>query len=80
MISVHYIHHDADLYPKPERFDPSRLDPEELKSRHLFSYLPFRDGPWSSIVLRIGKMQIMVGLVSLLCSFKFDISKITEIP
>ncbi|XP_017081948.2 probable cytochrome P450 6a14 [Drosophila eugracilis] len=80
LIPVHNIHHDADIYPDPERFDPSRFELEEVNSRHPFSYLPFGDGPRNCIGMRFGKMQAKIGLVSLLRRFRFDISKKTEVP
>ncbi|XP_039501932.1 probable cytochrome P450 6a14 [Drosophila santomea] len=80
LIPVHSIHHDQDLYPQPELFDPSRFETDNSKSRHPFAYLPFGDGPRNCIGLRFGKMQAKIGIVSLLQRFKFGVSELTEIP
>lgn len=80
LIPVHSIHRDPEIYTDPERFDPSRFEPEAIKQRHPCSYLPFGDGPRNCIGERFGKMQAKIAIVSLLRSFKFGVSKQTEIP
>ncbi|XP_060651793.1 probable cytochrome P450 6a14 [Drosophila nasuta] len=80
LIPVHNIHHDPEIYPDPDRFDPSRFEPEAIKARHPYAYLPFGDGPRNCIGDRFGKMQAKIGLVSLLRHFKFGVSDRTEIP
>lgn len=80
LIPVHNIHHDPEIYPQPEKFDPSRFNRDEVSSRHPMAYLPFGDGPRNCIGLRFGKIQSKIGLVALLRNFKFSPSKQTEIP
>lgn len=80
IIPVHSIHHDPEIYPDPKRFNPSRFEPEAIKTRHQYAYLPFGDGPRNCIGERFGKMQAKIGLISLLRHFKFGISDRTEIP
>lgn len=80
LIPVHNIHHDPEIYPNPERFDPSRFEPEAIKARHPYAYLPFGSGPRNCIGERFGIMQSKIGLISLLRNFKFGVCDRTEIP
>ncbi|XP_017066143.1 probable cytochrome P450 6a14 [Drosophila eugracilis] len=80
VIPVHNIHHDPEIYPAPEKFDPSRFEPEQVKDRHPMAYLPFGDGPRNCIGLRFGKIQSKIGIVSLIRRFKFSVSNRTEVP
>ncbi|HLH97632.1 MAG TPA: cytochrome P450 [Xanthobacteraceae bacterium] len=44
-ISIYLTHRNPNLWPDPERFDPTRFAPEALAARHRFAYLPFGGGP-----------------------------------
>jgi cytochrome P450 len=43
-ISMYAIHRQANLWPEPEIFDPSRFEPEKVAARSRFAYLPFAAG------------------------------------
>ncbi|XP_065367005.1 uncharacterized protein LOC135959839 [Calliphora vicina] len=80
IIPVAAIHYDADYYPNPCKFDPSRFEPQQIEKRHTCCYLPFGDGPRNCIGSRFGKMQTKIGLISLLQRYRFECSSQTEIP
>ncbi|XP_049307455.1 cytochrome P450 6a8-like isoform X9 [Bactrocera dorsalis] len=79
-IPVMAMHHDPEIYPDPEKFDPERFAPDEMKSRDPIYWLPFGDGPRNCIGLRFGQMQIRVALTYLLSNFEFSPCPKTEIP
>lgn len=74
------IHHDPDIYPNPEIFNPDNFSPEKVKARDSVTWLPFGEGPRNCIGLRFGQMQTRLGIAMLLKHFKFTIGPETEIP
>jgi cytochrome P450 len=44
LIPINSIHHDERFWPDPERFDPTRFLPENVRSHHRSAYLPFGAG------------------------------------
>lgn len=44
IIPVYAIHHDADIYPEPDKFNPDRMSEEEKHNRHSMAFLAFGNG------------------------------------
>lgn len=44
-MTTYYLHRHPDFWPDPERFDPLRFTPEQVRERSRFAYLPFGGGP-----------------------------------
>lgn len=49
IIPVSGLHYDSDIYPDPEKFDPTRFSKENIATRNSFSYLAFGEGPRNCI-------------------------------
>ena len=64
------IHHDPNIHPHPEVFDPERFDPD--RHMHPCSYLGFGFGSRNCIGSRFGMMQMKIGLVRMLTRFRFE--------
>lgn len=44
-VPIYAVHRHTALWEEPERFDPSRFEPEKVKERHRYAYMPFGAGP-----------------------------------
>ncbi|XP_970699.3 probable cytochrome P450 6a20 isoform X1 [Tribolium castaneum] len=80
LISILGIHHDEEIYPNPQKFDPDRFSKENKKMRHPYAYLPFGEGPRICIGKRFALMQIKFGLAALLEKYKFTLNEKTKVP
>ncbi|MGW4354473.1 cytochrome P450 [Nocardia sp. NPDC004582] len=65
------IHHRADLWPDPFRFDPHRFAPGNDADRHRFAWLPFGHGPRGCIGERFAMLEAALAVATLVRDFEF---------
>ncbi|XP_035687220.1 cytochrome P450 3A19-like [Branchiostoma floridae] len=79
-VPVYAIHHDAELWPEPEKFKPERFTKEEKESRDPYAYLPFGAGPRICVGMRLAQLELKFALAKMLQKFRFVTCDKTVIP
>jgi cytochrome P450 len=69
ILPIYALHRHHDLWPEPDRFDPTRFaDPKAIDR---FAYLPFGDGPRICIGANFALQEAVIILATLLARFRF---------
>ncbi|WP_146650887.1 cytochrome P450 [Labilithrix luteola] len=69
-LSIYHMHHDPDVFPRPQRFDPSRWS--KIKPT-VYEYNPFSAGPRMCIGASFATMEIKIVLAMLLQRFRIEL-------
>ncbi|KAI0235209.1 Cytochrome P450 3A24 [Lamellibrachia satsuma] len=80
VIPIYALHHDPEVYPQPDKFDPERFSPEAKAARNPFCYLPFGVGPHSCIGMRLAQQEIKIVMAAVLRRFRFVPCPQTQCP
>lgn len=72
-IPVHGLHRDEKYYPQPEQFIPDRFSAENAAGKTFSDrpYIPFGSGQRLCMGLRLGKLQVKIGVISMLQRYNF---------
>lgn len=64
---------DEQFYPEPEKFIPERFSKENSTHKSFIErpYMPFGYGPRLCLGMRLGQLQVKIGLVSVLKKYSF---------
>ncbi|XP_026726532.1 cytochrome P450 6B5-like [Trichoplusia ni] len=74
---IYQLHHDPDLYPEPEVFDPERFSKDRKPNDDI--YIPFGMGNRLCIGARYSRLQIMAGLVHVLRNYEIHLEQTGKI-
>ncbi|KAL1400041.1 hypothetical protein pipiens_007764 [Culex pipiens pipiens] len=77
-IPVYAIHHDPELYPAPEKYDPERFSMNT--KRDPYTWIPFGEGPRACLGKQLSIMQAKIVLAYLLINYRFSIGKKCSMP
>ena len=78
-VPVYAIHHDPNIWPEPEKFNPYRFTPEEKAKHGPYDWMPFGAGPRNCIAMRFALLEVKVAAAYLLQKYKFVRSVDTEV-
>jgi len=67
------VHQDADNYPNPRKFDPTRFEPTAIQARHPYAFIPFGSGRRFCIGRLFALEEISTVLPLLVRSMNFDL-------
>ena len=79
LLSPWSLHHRADLWPDPDRFDPDRFTPEAEAARTRDAWIPFSDGPRVCIGMHFSMIEAPLVLATLLQQVDFALESNTEV-
>ncbi len=73
LVFYYGVHHNPQVWPEPERFDPERFADTPANKRHRFAYLPFSGGPRQCIGNEFAITEGVLALVMLLQRYRIDV-------
>lgn len=74
LIAIPYLtHRHPDFWPDPERFDPTRFEPENEKTRPRYAYYPFGGGPRLCIGMGFAMLEAQIIMAAVLKRYRLEL-------
>lgn len=74
ILYIYGLHHDPDLWPQPERFDPERFSDRNKQEHMPYSYLPFGGGPRLCIGNQFAMLEMILALAYVVRHYDFRLA------
>jgi len=73
LIPPFLVHRNPAYWPEPEKFDPQRFSPENIKQQHIGAYLPFAIGPRRCIGDTMAIQEMAVHISRIIQKLHFEL-------
>jgi cytochrome P450 len=67
-LGIYAVHHDPQLWPNPQVFDPDRFSPENTRQRDRWHFIPFAGGARSCIGEHFARLETTLALATIVRS------------
>ncbi|KAI5632203.1 cytochrome p450 domain-containing protein [Phthorimaea operculella] len=74
-LPVYHLHHNPEYFPDPEEYRPERFLPENKAHIIPYTYMPFGEGQRICIGMRVAKMIMIPGLMTVLRKYRVELAE-----
>ena len=67
-LGIYAVHHDPQIWPDPQVFDPDRFSPENSRQRDRWHFIPFAGGARSCIGEHFARLETTLALATIVRS------------
>ncbi|XP_070379796.1 cytochrome P450 3A41-like isoform X2 [Dermacentor albipictus] len=73
MACSHQVHHDPNLWERPDEFDPERFSPEQKASRDPLAFQAFGMGPRNCVGMKLAQLEMALVVAKLVHRFRLHL-------
>ncbi|XP_037286884.2 cytochrome P450 3A41 [Rhipicephalus microplus] len=74
MACSHQVHHDPNVWERPDQFDPDRFSPEQRASRDPLAFQAYGIGPRNCVGMKLAQLEMTLVVARLVHRFRLHLS------